>query len=211
MAATRGKRIGERGVTLSSTDLMQHGRNGPGRSHVLFLVDASASMAVQRRLDLAKSAALGLLKSNYQQRDEVALMVFRGDSAEVVVPFTGDVGSVEDALSDVPTGGRTPLARALIDATELLRTREPALLVAFTDGRANVSHSGGDPWQESLAACSAVKAACAAAVVVDCEPGPIVLGRARQLAAHLGADCIPLNALQANDLTLQILRRIEAL
>jgi Mg-chelatase subunit ChlD len=47
--------------------------------------------------------------------------------------------------------------------------------------------------------------------VIDCEPGPIVLGRARQLATVLGAECIALNALQSSDLTVQILRRIEAL
>ena len=111
----------------------------------------------------------------------------------------------------MPTGGRTPLARALIDATEMLRTREPALLIVFTDGRANVGVSDGDPWEESLAACDALREACAGAVVIDCEPGPIVLGRARQLAAALGAECIALSALQDGDLTVQILRRIEAL
>ena len=210
-AAARGRRVGERGIALAPADLMQHGRNGPGRSHVLFLVDASASMATQRRLELAKSAALGLLKSNYQHRDEVALMVFRGDGTDIVMPFTGSIKGVENALSEVPTGGRTPLARALIDATEMLRTRESALVIVFTDGRANVSICGGDPWEESLAACEALRDACAGAVVIDCEPGPIVLGRARQLAAALGAECIALSALEGGDLTMQILRRIEAL
>ena len=210
-AAARGRRVGERGIALAPSDLMQHGRSGPGRSHVLFLVDASASMATQRRLELAKGAALALLKSNYQHRDEVALMVFRGDGADLVMPFTSSIEGVEEALGDVPTGGRTPLARALIDATKVLRTREPALLLVFTDGRANVSVSDGDPWEESLAACEALRDACAGAVVIDCEPGPIVLGRARQLAAALGAECIALSALEGNGLTVQILRRLEAL
>ena len=208
-AAIRGRRVGERGIAFAPTDLMQHTRSGPGRSHVLFLVDASASMATQRRLELAKAAALGLLKSNYQHRDEVALMVFRGQGADLVMPFTSAIEGVEQALSDVPTGGRTPLARALLDATEILSTRDPALLIVFTDGRANVSASGGDPWEESLAACAPLKDVCAGAVVIDCEPGPIVLGRARQLAAALGAECIALSALDSNDLTIQILRRIE--
>jgi magnesium chelatase subunit D len=168
-------------------------------------------MATQRRLELAKSSALGLLRSSYQHRDEVALMTFRGEGADLVMPFTSGIEGVQQALGDVPTGGRTPLARALIDATEMLRTREPSLLVVFTDGRANVSVTNGDPWEESLAACGPLKDACAGAVVVDCEPGPIVLGRARQLAAALGAECIALGALEANDLAVRILRRIEAL
>jgi magnesium chelatase subunit D len=207
-AAARGRRLGERGVALAATDLMQHARSGPGHSHVLFLVDASASMATQRRLDLAKNAALGLLRSNYQHRDEVALMVFRGEHADLVVPFTSGIEGVEQALGDVPTGGRTPLARALMDATETLRAREPSLLVLFTDGRANVSVSDGDPWEESLAACASLREACAGAVVIDCEPGPIVLGRARQLAAAIGAECVALSALDAGELTIRIQRRL---
>ena len=81
----------------------------------------------------------------------------------------------------------------------------------FTDGRANVSVAAGDPWQESLAAAAELKKSCAGAVVIDCEPGPIVLGRARQLAAALSAECIPLSSLEAGEFTLQIQRRLEAL
>jgi magnesium chelatase subunit D len=103
------------------------------------------------------------------------------------------------------------LARALIDATEVLRTREPSLLVVFTDGRANVSVGNEDPWAESLAACAELKGACAGAVVIDCEPGPIVLGRARQLAAALGAECVALSALEATELTIRIQRRLDTL
>ena len=211
-AAVRGRRVGERGIALAAADLMQHGRNGPGHSSVLFLVDASASMATQRRLELAKGAVLGLLQSNYQHRDEVALMVFRGEGVDLVIPFTNSIDGVEQALTDVPTGGRTPLARALTEAAQVLQTRDPSLLILFTDGRANVAVAGGgDPWQESLVASAQLKDSCAAAVVIDCEPGPIVLGRARQLASALDADCIPLSSLEAGEFTLQIQRRLEAL
>jgi magnesium chelatase subunit D len=210
-AAVRGRRAGERGITLAASDLMQHGRSGPGHSSVLFLVDASASMATQRRLELAKGAVLGLLQSNYQHRDEVALMVFRGEGVDLVMPFTNSVDGVEQALTAVPTGGRTPLARALTEAAQILQTRDPSLLIVFTDGRANVAKAGGDPWQESLAAAAQLKDSCAAAVVIDCEPGPIVLGRARQLAATLDAECIALSSLEAGEFTLQVQRRLEAL
>jgi len=210
-AAVRGRRAGERGIALAASDLMQHGRSGPGHSSVLFLVDASASMATQRRLELAKGAVLGLLQSNYQHRDEVALMVFRGEGVDLVMPFTNSIDGVEQALTEVPTGGRTPLARALTEAAQILQTRDPSLLIVFTDGRANVAMAGGDPWQESLAAAAQLKDSCAAAVVIDCEPGPIVLGRARQLAVTLDAQCIALSSLDAGEFTLQIQRRLEAL
>ena len=208
-AAGRGARVGEQGVRLAASDLRQHERRSPGLSHVLFLVDASGSMATKRRLEVAKGAALGLLTSNYQRRDEVALMVFRAEGTDLVLPFTRQVANIERALKDVPTGGRTPLARALIDAQRLLQTRDPALLVLFTDGRANVGVDGGDPWEEALAAAAQVRAACAGGLVVDCEPGPIVLGRARTLAQALGAECVALDDLDAQALTLRIHGRLE--
>jgi magnesium chelatase subunit D len=210
VAARRGARAGEQGVRLAASDLMQHERRGAGLCHVLFLVDASGSMATKRRLEAAKGAALGLLTSNYQRRDEVALMVFRAEGTDLVLPFTRRIASIERALRDVPTGGRTPLARALLDAARLMQTREPALLVLFTDGRANVSLDGGDPWEEALAACAQLQSA-AGALVIDCEPGPIVLGRARVLAQALGAECIALDDLDATALTLRIHGRLESL
>ena len=210
-AVRRGVRADERGVALAAADLKQHERRGSGRSHVLFLVDASGSMATQRRLEVAKGAALGLLASSYQNRDEVALMVFRAEGTDLALPFTRHIAGIEQALGEVATGGRTPLARALSDADRLLRTREPALLVLLTDGRANVSAQGGDPWEEALAACAALRTACAGVLVVDCEPGPIKLGRAQVLAQALGAECVALDALDAAALSLRIHRRLARL
>ena len=210
-AATRGARIGAQGVALAHSDLRQHERSGTGRCHVLFLVDASGSMAVQQRIALAKQAASGLLTSSYQRRDEVALMVFRGEGTDLILPFTRDVRRVEDALQEVPTGGRTPLARALLDAAQLLLTREPALLVLLTDGRANVSVGEGDPWGEAQAACATLASACAGALVIDCESGPIALGRARVLATALKAECVALHAIDAPQLLIRVHRRVESL
>jgi magnesium chelatase subunit D len=210
-AAVRGARAGEHGIGLVAADLKQHERRGQGACHVLFLVDASGSMATHRRLEAAKSAAMGLLTSSYQRRDEVALMVFRGEGTDLVLPFTRHVRSIEQALADVPTGGRTPLARALTNAADLLRVRDPALLVLLTDGRANVSMGGGDPWEEALAACRSVREACAGALIVDCESGPIMLGRARALANSLGGECISLDALDTAAIGIHIHRRLETL
>jgi magnesium chelatase subunit D len=210
-AVRRGVRADEQGVALAAADLRQHERRGSGRSHVLFLVDASGSMATQRRLEVAKGAALGLLASSYQNRDEVALMVFRAEGTDLVLPFTRHISGIEQALGEVATGGRTPLARALSDADRLLRTREPSLLVLLTDGRANVSAEDGDPWEEALAACASLQAACAGVLVVDCEPGPIMLGRARVLAQALGAEYVALDALDSAALSLRIHRRLERL
>jgi magnesium chelatase subunit D len=210
-AAQRGARATAQGIALDASDWKQHKRRGPGLSRVLFLVDASGSMATNRRLEMAKGAALSLLSSSYQRRDEVALMVFRGQGTDLVLPFTRHVARIEQALADVPTGGRTPLALALSDAAELLKSSEPALLVLFTDGRANVSINGGDPWEDALSACSALRAACAAALVIDCEAGPIALGRAGVVARELGAESLALDVLNSSALALRINRRLETL
>lgn len=210
-AARRGARVSAGSIRLTAADLRQHERRGPGLCHVLFLVDASGSMATKRRLEVAKGAALGLLSSSHQRRDEVALMAFRAEGADLVLPFTRHIAGIERALSDVPTGGRTPLARALLDAAAVLRTREPALLVLFTDGRANVSAEGGDPWEEAISAGSRLREACAGAVVIDCESGPIVLGRAKVLAQALGAECVALDDLDDASLTIRIQGRLSSL
>jgi magnesium chelatase subunit D len=210
-AARRGSRVTEQGLALEVADLKQHRHRGSGSSHVLFLVDASGSMATHRRLELAKGAALSLLASSYQRRDEVALMVFRAQGTDLVLPFTRHIAAVEQALRDVPTGGRTPLARALSDAAALSRTREPTLLVLFTDGRANVGTAGGDPWADALSMCGALRKACAASLVIDCEAGPIAIGRAEVIARELGAECIALGDLNTSTLALRINRRLETL
>jgi magnesium chelatase subunit D len=194
---------------LHRSDLRQHERAKRGAARVLFIVDASGSMSAQHRLALAKGVATGLLAGSYQKRDEVALMIFCGESAELPVPFTRDVERVERALRDVPTGGRTPLAAALTEAAALLAIHGPALLVVFTDGRANVPlRPGADPWQESLAAARALAPAAAGALVVDCEAGPVALGRARDLAAALAAECEHLAALDEPSLTLRIRKQL---
>jgi magnesium chelatase subunit D len=209
-AAQRGARLTPSGVSLAASDLRQHDRRSRGRSHVLFLVDSSGSMTVRHRLDIAKGAAAGLLSSSRQQRDEVALMTFRGESTDLVLPFTRQVTRIEEALAGLPAGGRTPLARALHEAARVLEARDPALLVLLTDGRANVSLAGGDPWADALAACRIARAACGGSLVIDCETGPIVLGRARALAEALNAECVGLAELESAPLELRIRRLLDA-
>ena len=185
-AASRSAASEHGELRLQPSDLRQQRREREEVWQVLFLVDGSGSMAAGR-LQAAKEVAQGLLASNYERRDEVALMIFRGESADLVLPFTRDSRRVEETLRDIAVGGRTPLAGALHEAARTLRNRPSSLLVLFTDGRANVSVGGADPWEEALSACAAAADACAGALVIDCETGPIALGRARVLAEALRA------------------------
>ncbi|HWS38995.1 MAG TPA: VWA domain-containing protein [Actinoplanes sp.] len=161
---------------------------------VLFVVDASGSMAARKRMTLVKTAVLSLLRDAYQRRDRIGMITFRGSDAEVVLPPTSSHEVGVQRLAALRTGGRTPLAAGLRAAAATIATerrRDPRrrpLLVLVTDGRAT---SGPDPLR-LVPALSGVSS-----VVVDCESGPIRLGLAGKLAAALNADIMPLDRLQA--------------
>ncbi|WP_157251661.1 magnesium chelatase subunit D family protein [Nonomuraea typhae] len=180
------------GLLLRDGDLREVVREGRESNLVLFVVDASGSMAARRRMTVVKTAVLSLLLDAYQRRDKVGLVTFRGSTAEVALPPTSSVEAGAARLRRLPTGGRTPLAAGLIRAAEVLRVermRDPdrrPLVVVVTDGRATAA---GDV---DRAAGLLKGVAC---VVVDCESGPVRLGLAVRLAARLGAEVVPLDDL----------------
>ena len=175
-------------------DLRESVHVGREANLVLFVVDASGSMAARKRMTVVKTAILSLLRDAYQRRDRVGMITFRGHEAEQVLPPTSshEVGVLR--LASLRTGGRTPLAAGLRTAAATIATerrRDPRrrpLLVVVTDGRAT---SGPDPVTVAPALTGV------AAVVVDCESGPIRLGLARRLATALNADLMPLEQLEA--------------
>jgi magnesium chelatase subunit D len=188
---------------LKPTDLRFKIRSTPLGALTVFVVDASGSMAAQRRMALAKGAVMSLLLRAYQTRDEVALIAFRGTTAEVLLPPATSVQLASVRLRVLPTGGRTPLALALRRAGTLVQQRaavaQPATptLVIVSDGRANVALAGGDPNADALAEARLLRAAGVGAIVVDTEDGPIRLGRAWLLATELGGAYVRLADLSA--------------
>ena len=192
---------------VTKHDLHQQIRSGKSANLILFVVDASGSMAAQRRMEAVKGAVLTLLTDAYQQRDQVAVISFRGESASVLLPPTRSVDLAEQQLRELPTGGRTPLPHALSMALETLEKIQdlPPLLVLLTDGKANVAlDDGGDPWQQSLRLAELLAGQGIPALVLDTETGYLRLGRARQLAQALGAECLMLEELSAENLALTI-------
>ncbi len=191
---------------VRKSDLHQQVRMSKSANLILFVVDASGSMAAQRRMEAVKGAVLALLTDAYQQRDEVAVIAFRGTSATLLLPPTRSVDLAEQGLRELPTGGRTPLPHALQLVLETLeKTEKPPLLVLLSDGKANVALSdGGDPWQEALMRAELLAGCGVPALVLDTESGYLRLGRARQLAQALGAECLSLEELSAENLALTI-------
>jgi magnesium chelatase subunit D len=198
---------------VTRADLHQQVRAGTSANLILFVVDASGSMAAQSRMAALKGAVLDLLTDAYQRRDQVAVVAFRGQGAELLLAPTRSVDLAEQGLRELPTGGRTPLPHALQLALETLHRTDaatlPPLLVVLTDGRANVALAdGGDPWREALALAEQLAARRVPALVIDTENGYLRLGRAAQLATALGADCLTLEELSADSLALTVRARL---
>ncbi|MEU5387271.1 putative cobaltochelatase [Kitasatospora cineracea] len=196
--AARGR--AGRALVLRRDDLREQVRRGRESNLVLFVVDASGSMAARQRMTAVKGAVLSLLMDAYQRRDKIGLVTFRGTGAELALPPTSSVEVGAARLEQLPTGGRTPLEAGLLRAHEVLRVerlRDPdrrPLLVVVTDGRAT---GGKDALPRARRAAGLLAAQGVAAVVLDCESGPVRLGLARELAAHLNGDAVSLDELRA--------------
>ncbi|MFD7655425.1 putative cobaltochelatase [Actinosynnema sp. NPDC059797] len=192
------------GLELRGADLRRSVREGREGNLVLFVVDASGSMAARQRMSAVTGAVVSLLRDAYQRRDKVGVVTFRGREATVALPPTNSVDAAAARLRALRTGGRTPLADGLLRARRVLdveRVRDPRrrpLLVLLTDGRATASGVGGDPVRDALRAAGLLAADRVAAVVVDCEHGPIRLGLAGRVAGALDAACLRLEELSAD-------------
>ncbi|MFF3381087.1 putative cobaltochelatase [Streptomyces sp. NPDC002680] len=195
-------RVG-RGLVVRRDDLRQATREGREGNLVLFVVDASGSMAARQRMSAVKGAVLSLLLDAYQRRDKVGLVTFRGSAADVALPPTSSVDAAAVRLESLPTGGRTPLAAGLLKAHDVLRVermRDPArraLVVVVTDGRAT---GGPEPVALAGRAARLFAAEGVASVVVDCESGVVRLGLAGQLAGELGGTAVTLDELRADSI-----------
>jgi magnesium chelatase subunit D len=162
-------------------------------------------MAARQRMTAVKGAVLSLLVDAYQRRDKVALVTFRGDDAQLVLPPTSSVEMAAARLTELRTGGRTPLSAGLLAAAELLRVekiRDPKrrpLLVLVTDGRA--TSGGSQPMEAARDAAAYIGSMGIAVVVVDAESGHVRLGFAADLAQRMGAPALTLEQLDAGSVS----------
>jgi magnesium chelatase subunit D len=170
---------------------------------VLFVVDASWSMAVAERMEATKGAVLSLLNDAYQRRDRVGLVVFQKNDAIVVLPPTNSVELAQRALKELPVGGKTPLSAGLQAAYEVI-TREirqhpdlMPLMVLLTDGAGNVSMTDRAPQEEAYLIAERFPQADIRSVVINMENAAFDQGLAQALSAHLEAPCYTLAELKA--------------
>ncbi len=170
---------------------------------ILFLVDASWSMAVAERMAATKGAILSLLTDAYQRRDRVGLVVFQKDRATLVLPPTNSVILAQRALADIPVGGKTPLSAGLNMAYQVIKREiilHPdilPLLIVLTDGAGNVAMEGGSPQKEAHQVAEQIANEEVRSVVINMEHEAFDQGLAEALADHLDAPCYTLADLRS--------------
>jgi magnesium chelatase subunit D len=173
---------------------------------ILFVVDASWSMAVAERMMATKGAIMSLLTDAYQRRDRVGLVVFQKSTATLVLPPTSSVDLAQRALRDIPVGGKTPLSAGLTLAFHVtmrekrLHPEVMPLMMILTDGAGNVSMSNLPPQVEAHRIANQIRDEKIRSVVINMEHVAFDQGLARKLAEQMEASCLSLRELHAEAL-----------
>ena len=183
---------------VKSQDLHRKVRVRRAANLVLFVVDASWSMATVQRLEATKGAVLSLLRDAYRRRDQVGLIVFRAATADLVLPPTSSIELAQRALQHIPVGGKTPLSAALLLAHEVCtaaRRRDPEvlpLIIILTDGAGNVSLTGLPAQEEVWQMANLLRQSHLRTIVLNMEDPTHDIGLPYKLANALGGPCYTL-------------------
>jgi magnesium chelatase subunit D len=202
-------------LALKKSDLREKVRVRRSANLVLFVVDASWSMAVAERMEATKGAIMSLLTDVYQRRDRVGLIVFNKNDATLVLSPTNSVQLARKALADIAVGGKTPLSAGLLTAYEVFRKEAIThpdvipLMILLTDGAGNVSLSNLPPQQEAHQISRRIRDAGIRSVVINMEHAAFDQGLAHMLAENLGAPCNTLEDLHAVTLYQKVLEALD--
>jgi magnesium chelatase subunit D len=191
---------------INRDDLQKKVRVRKAANLILFVVDASWSMAVAERMSATKGAIMSLLTDAYQRRDRVGLIVFQKNQSRLILPPTNSVLLAQKAMADIPVGGKTPLSAGLVMAFKILLQEKNLhpdvmpLMIVLTDGAGNVSMTDLPPQEEAYRIAEKIHGEEIRSVVINMEHAAFDQGLASKLAEHLGCACLTLAELKAETL-----------
>jgi magnesium chelatase subunit D len=200
---------------IESSDMQRKVRVRKAANLIIFVVDASWSMAVAERMSATKGAILSLLTDAYQRRDRVGLVVFQKDRALTILPPTNSIELAQRALADIPVGGKTPLSAGLRLVYELFereRLIHPDVIplhILLTDGAGNVSMGHLPPQEEAHLIADQIMQSGIRSVVINMEHAAFDQGLASALAERLGGPCYTLHQLKAEHLYQAVRQEME--
>jgi Mg-chelatase subunit ChlD len=216
-AVEQVKRDSEPGTfTILPQDVQKKVRVRRAANLILFVVDASWSMAGAQRMEATKGAIMSLLVDAYQKRDRVGLVVFQKDEARLVLPFTSSVDLAQKALRHLPVGGKTPLSAGLMLAYRTFRRemrlhpKAMPLMILLTDGAGNVSLTETPPQEEAQKIANLIHRARIHSVVINMEHEAYDRGLAAELARALEGPCYCLAELRARELYETVREELES-
>jgi magnesium chelatase subunit D len=195
--------ITEQAIIIENCDLREKVRESKIGNLIMFVVDASGSMAAEERMTATKGAILSLLLDAYQRRDRVGMVAFRKNTAELILPPTNSVDLAQKYLAKLPTGGRTPMAHGLKLGMETIKdcVRKDKqilpLMVLVSDGRANVNLYGGDPLEEAKAVAREIGSGGIQSIAIDTERGFLSFGLVKQVCEEMCGKYLRLEELSA--------------
>jgi magnesium chelatase subunit D len=201
-----GRDRSQRALAVESQDIHDKVRVRRASNLILFVVDASWSMAAAERMEATKGAIMSLLLDAYQRRDQVGLVVFQKEEARLVLPPTSSVELAKKALADVPVGGKTPLSAGLYLAFRVLSQQiklHPEIMpmmILLTDGAGNVSMSNLPAQDEAHRISKMIMEEGIRSVVINMEHASFDRGLAQALAIELNGPCYALHELKADTL-----------
>ena len=198
----------KKGLALSirESDIREKVRQRKYSNLLVFVVDASGSMGASQRMVETKGAILSLLKDAYVKRDKVALVVFRGNDAQVLLPPTRSVERGVRLLETMPVGGRTPLNHGLSKGLQVIQSelrKNPEVLpymILITDGKGNVSMDASKKPKQELMEISDLfrEFKYLNTMVLDIEKkGAMSFGIAREMARRMGAQYQKIDTLKS--------------
>jgi magnesium chelatase subunit D len=202
-------------ITIHDADLQRKVRVHKTGNLVVFVVDASWSMAAAERMEATKGAIMSLLVDAYQKRDRVAMVSFQKDRAFLVLPPTSSVEMARNALQRIPVGGKTPLSAGLLMSFQVIErevNQNPdisPLMILLTDGAGNVSVTGTPPREEALIIANLFRERQLRSVVINTEHESLDRGLASELADHLAGNCYSLAEIRADNLYETVRRELD--